>query len=159
MSVEGFTSPTKPDPGNFDWVTIQTNDGKKIYGLEFLYGNGWTTGDIWGAYPWGNSAAYLEWKTLVGGTVVSSGQVGIAEFLHGGIGHRIQGPRRLRSTDGASPSPEPDRSQICRNWPSTTCTWTSLGRHVPSCSRFLPGNYANPGDHVSPFRSWGWVGE
>jgi len=58
-------------------VTIQTTDGKKIYGLEFLYGNGWTTGAIHGPYPWGNSGAYLDWKTLVGGTIVSSGQVAL----------------------------------------------------------------------------------
>jgi hypothetical protein len=71
----GFYFPYEKDPGNFDWVTIETTDGKKIYGLEFLYGNGWTTGQIRGPYPWGNSTAYLEWKTLVGGTVVSSGKV------------------------------------------------------------------------------------
>ena len=80
----GFYFPYEADPGNTDWVTIQTNDRKKIYGLEFLYGNGWTTGEIRGPYPWGNSTAYLEWKTLVGGTVVSSGKVGIAETL--GVG-------------------------------------------------------------------------
>jgi hypothetical protein len=77
----GFYFPYEADPGNYDWVTIQTTDGKKIYGLEFLYGNGWTTGAIHGPYPWGNSGAYLDWKTLVGGTIVSSGQVGIAETL------------------------------------------------------------------------------
>jgi hypothetical protein len=69
----GFYFPYDADPGNFDWVTIQTNDGKKIYGLEFLYGNGWTTGDISGPYPWGNNLANLEWKTFVGSAVVSSG--------------------------------------------------------------------------------------
>jgi hypothetical protein len=74
----GFYFPYDAGPGNYDWVTIQTNDGKKIYGLEFLYGNGWTTGDIWGAYPWGNNTANLEWATYVGGAIVSSG---IAERL------------------------------------------------------------------------------
>ncbi len=77
----GFYFPYEADPGNFDWVTIQSSDGKKIYGVEFLYGNGWTTGDIWGAYPWGNNTAFLDWKTLVGNTVVSSGQAGITETL------------------------------------------------------------------------------
>jgi hypothetical protein len=71
----GFYFPYEEDPGNYDWVTIQTNDGRKIYGLEFLYGNGWTTGQLNGPYPWGNDFAYLEWKSLVGGKVVSSGQV------------------------------------------------------------------------------------
>ena len=89
----GFHFPYETDPGNFDWVTIQTNDGKKIYGVEFLYGNGWTTGDIWGAFPWGNSAAYVDWKTLVGGAVVSSGQIGITEVLPVGsvVGFRDPG--------------------------------------------------------------------
>jgi hypothetical protein len=70
----GFYFPYEAGPGNYDWVTIQTDDGRKIYALEFLYGNGWTTGQLSGPYPWGNSGAYLEWKTLVGGNVVSSGQ-------------------------------------------------------------------------------------
>jgi hypothetical protein len=74
----GFYFPYEADPGNYDWVTIQANDGKRIYGLEFLYGNGWSTGDIWGAYPWGNGNANLEWKTFVGSAVVSSG---VAERL------------------------------------------------------------------------------
>lgn len=83
----GFYFPYDGDFGNTDWVTISAADGKKIYALEFLYGNGWTTGDIYGTltgYPWGNSGAYLDWKTLVGGTVVSSGQVGITQYL--GVG-------------------------------------------------------------------------
>jgi hypothetical protein len=71
----GFYFPYEEDAGNYDWVTIQTDDGRKIYGLEFLYGNGWTTGQLRGPYPWGNSNAYLDWKTLVAGNVVSSGQV------------------------------------------------------------------------------------
>ena len=80
----GFYFPYDGHFGNTDWVTIKTNDGKKIYGVEFLYGNGWTTGDVFGThtgYPWGNSDAYLDWETLVGGSVVSSGQVGISEYL------------------------------------------------------------------------------
>lgn len=64
-----------PDGGSYEWTSIQTSDSKSIYALEFLYGNGWTTGDIYGV-PWGNSNAYLDWRTLKGGNVVSSGTVG-----------------------------------------------------------------------------------
>jgi hypothetical protein len=64
-----------PDGGSLEWVTIETTDSTKLYGVEFLYGNGWTTGDITGV-PWGNDRAYVEWQTLNGGTVVSSGQIG-----------------------------------------------------------------------------------
>ena len=70
----GFYFPYEMDPGNTDWVTIQTDDGKKIYGVEFLYGNGWTTGDP--TYPWGNNNAVLVWQTWRDGTNVSSGTVG-----------------------------------------------------------------------------------
>ncbi|MBS1717563.1 MAG: PEP-CTERM sorting domain-containing protein [Armatimonadetes bacterium] len=64
-----------PDGGSFGWVSIYATDSQKIHALEFLYGNGWTTGDIYGV-PWGNDNAYLDWETLVNGNVVSSGTVG-----------------------------------------------------------------------------------
>lgn len=64
-----------PEAGNAGWVTIETSDSEKIFGVEFLYGNGWTTGDIYGV-PWGNEMGYVEWQTLNGGSVVSSGQIG-----------------------------------------------------------------------------------
>jgi hypothetical protein len=34
-----------------------------MHAVEFNYGNGWTTGDIYDQYPWGNSAAILIWQT------------------------------------------------------------------------------------------------
>ena len=64
-----------PDWGNTVPVIIRTTDGKPIYAIEFLYGNGWTTGDIYGV-PWGNNFGWLKWQTLRGTTVVSSGQIG-----------------------------------------------------------------------------------
>lgn len=64
-----------PDFGNKTQVTIRTTDQKPIYAIEFLYGNGWTTGDIYGV-PWGNNFGWLVWQTLRGTTVVSSGQIG-----------------------------------------------------------------------------------
>jgi len=68
--------------GNNDWVTIQTTpDSLGISGLEFMYGNTWTTGDIYGQYPWGNQNAIVEWQTWVGDTMVSSGTVGDAQIL------------------------------------------------------------------------------
>jgi hypothetical protein len=66
--------------GNSDWVTISLSTRAKMYGVEFLYGNGWTTGDIYGTntgYPWGNSSAFLEWKTYSVGKLVSSGTAGV----------------------------------------------------------------------------------
>jgi hypothetical protein len=36
---------------NEDWVTIQTVSGALMHGIEFMYGNDWTTGDISGPYP------------------------------------------------------------------------------------------------------------
>ena len=47
-----------------------------MHAIEFLYGNTWTTGDIYGQYPWGNNLAYVEWQTLDNGPVGSSGQIG-----------------------------------------------------------------------------------
>lgn len=71
----GYYLPYDGDWGNTDWITISTTDNKKIYAVEFLYGNAWTTGDIYGPYPWGNSSCYLQWETRVGNTVVSSDQL------------------------------------------------------------------------------------
>lgn len=60
--------------GSEEWVTIKTTDSKLIFGTEFMYGNTWTTGDIYGV-PWGNQNALLQWETFKGGTMVSSGDV------------------------------------------------------------------------------------
>ena len=57
--------------GADSWVTIRTTDSKKVFGIEFRYGNSWTGGS-----PWGNNNAWVTWQTLNGATVVSSGQVG-----------------------------------------------------------------------------------
>ncbi len=72
----GFYFPYDGDFGNTDWVSISATDAKRIYGVEFLYGNGWTTGAIYGPYPWGNDSAVLDWKTYNGNTLVSSGTFG-----------------------------------------------------------------------------------
>jgi len=60
------TGPADPN----DWTIIRTTDSKKIFGVEFMYGNGWTTG---GNPPWGNTQAKVEWQTMTGGNLVSSG--------------------------------------------------------------------------------------
>jgi hypothetical protein len=62
--------------GNEDWVSIQTTNRSLIYGIEFMYGNCWTTGDIFGPYPWGNEKGFVEWQTLINGALVSAGQIG-----------------------------------------------------------------------------------
>ncbi len=62
--------------GNTEWVTIQTTNQALMYGVEFMYGNDWTTSDIYGQYPWGNFSGFVEWQTLNNGTVASSGQTG-----------------------------------------------------------------------------------
>jgi len=64
-----------PESGTTEWTTISTTDNQRIHGIEFLYGNGWTTGDIYGI-PWGSDKAYIIWRTLRAGKVVSSGQIG-----------------------------------------------------------------------------------
>lgn len=73
-----------PYGGSPGWVTIQTTDGRPIFALEFLYGNGWTTGDPYGQYPWGNDAATVEWESWSGGVLVSSGTIGGSPVLEMG---------------------------------------------------------------------------
>jgi hypothetical protein len=69
-------SPTFQYPlgGSYGWVVVQTTDAKAIRAVEFVYGNGWTTGDS--TWPWGNDLAYVDWETYVGNTLVSSGTIG-----------------------------------------------------------------------------------
>jgi hypothetical protein len=71
----GFYFPYDGSLGNTDWITIQTIDAMPIYALEFLYGNGWTNGDIFGPLPWGSNNAVLEWQTYRANSLVSSGFV------------------------------------------------------------------------------------
>jgi hypothetical protein len=59
--------------GSDTWVTIRTTDARPIFGLEFNYANTWTTGDVYGPYPWGDAAALLEWQSWKGGALVSAG--------------------------------------------------------------------------------------
>jgi hypothetical protein len=73
-----------PDGGSTESVVVRATDGATIHGLEFVYGNGWTTGDIYGQYPWGNHDAHLEWQTLRNHQVVSSGVVGVSPILEMG---------------------------------------------------------------------------
>ena len=47
-----------------------------MHAVEFVYGNGWTTGDIYGQYPWGRDDAVLTWETWRAGTNISSGSIG-----------------------------------------------------------------------------------
>lgn len=67
--------------GNEDWVTIQTTNGAPIYGAEFMYGNCWTTGDIYGPYPWGNEKGFVDRETWKNGVLISSGQIGTNSTL------------------------------------------------------------------------------
>ena len=60
--------------GNNDWVTIQTTNLALIHGVEFIYGNTWTTGNS--QQPWGNPNAVVEWQTWRNGVLVSTGAVG-----------------------------------------------------------------------------------
>jgi hypothetical protein len=71
-----------PDGGSPGWTEITTSPtARKMYAVEFLYGNGWTTGDIYGQYPWGNSNAVVQWQTWRGGVMVSSGVEGAGWLL------------------------------------------------------------------------------
>jgi hypothetical protein len=60
--------------GSTDWVVIQTTNRALMHGVEFLYGNTWTTGNS--AVPWGRDDAFVPWQTLSNGVLVSSGQLG-----------------------------------------------------------------------------------
>ena len=73
-----------PYGGSPDWVRIHTTDSKPIFGIEFMYGNGWTTGDPYGQYPWGNHDAVVEWQTWANGALVSSGLIGVSPILEMG---------------------------------------------------------------------------
>jgi hypothetical protein len=86
--LDPFHGATAPDRGFFcvawdnpEWTSIRTTNNAVIHGVEFVYGNGWTTGDIYGQYPWGNNAAILIWQTWRNGTLVSSGSVGDTSML------------------------------------------------------------------------------
>ncbi len=72
-----------PFGGSPGWTVIRTTDAKTIYAVEFMYGNGWTTGDIYGV-PWGNHLAWVDWQTRRGNVVVSSGQIGVSPLLEMG---------------------------------------------------------------------------
>lgn len=65
--------------GNNDWVTIQTTNRALMYGVEFMYGNTWTTGDP--QRPWGNPNVVFDWQTWKADALVSSGSIGPPQFL------------------------------------------------------------------------------
>ena len=65
--------------GNNDWVTIQTTNRATIHGVEFMYGNTWTTGNS--QRPWGNPAAVVDWQTWKSDVLVSSNTVGPVPML------------------------------------------------------------------------------
>jgi hypothetical protein len=78
--LDPFHGATAPDRAFFcvawdnpEWTSIRTTNMALIHCVEFVYGNGWTTGDIYGQYPWGNANAVLVWQTWRDGTNVSSG--------------------------------------------------------------------------------------
>jgi hypothetical protein len=86
--LDPFHGATAPDRAFFcvfgdnpEWTSIRTTNGAVIHGVEFVYGNGWTSGDIYGQYPWGNDAAILTWRTWRHGTNVSAGAVGDTSTL------------------------------------------------------------------------------
>ena len=60
--------------GNNDWVTIQTTNLALMYGVEFMYGNGWSPGLA--GYTWGNPNAVLDWQTYTNGNLSSFGTIG-----------------------------------------------------------------------------------
>lgn len=59
---------------NEGWVTIQTTDGRKITGIEFLYGNAFFVSSF-GDQPSevGSPGAIIQWKTHVDDAWVSAG--------------------------------------------------------------------------------------
>ncbi len=79
-SDRAFYFPFGGSPG---WMTIRATPSAKIHAIEFMYGNGWTTGDIYGV-PWGNHDAIVTWQTWSGGAMVSSGTIGGTPLLEMG---------------------------------------------------------------------------
>ncbi len=86
--LDPFHVATGPDRGFFcvawdnpDWTSIRTTNMAVMHAVEFTYGNAWTTGDVYGQYPWGNNAALLLWQTWLSGSVVCSGTVGDTGML------------------------------------------------------------------------------
>ena len=80
--LDPFHGATAPDRAFFcvawenpEWTSIRTTNRAVMHGVEFTYGNSWTTGDIYGLYPWGNASATLLWQTWRNGTNVSAGSV------------------------------------------------------------------------------------
>ena len=73
-----------PYGGSQGYTTIETTDSSRIYALEFMYGNGWTTGQIYGPFPWGDNGGIVDWKTYRGNTLVSSGFIGNGPVLEMG---------------------------------------------------------------------------
>ncbi len=59
---------------NDSWVTIKATGGRRIVGIEFLYGNAWSA-DTFGPEPSkiGNSSAFIEWQADGGSVMVTSG--------------------------------------------------------------------------------------
>lgn len=81
--LDPFHGATAPDRAffcvawdNTEWTSLRTTNRASIHAVEFVYGNGWTTGDIYGQYPWGNNGTVLIWQTWRNGNLVSSGSVG-----------------------------------------------------------------------------------
>ena len=81
--LDPFHGATAPDRGFFcvawdnpEWTSIRTTSMAVMHAVEFVYGNGWTTGDIYGQYPWGRDDAVLTWETWRAGTNISSGSIG-----------------------------------------------------------------------------------
>jgi hypothetical protein len=58
--------------GTTEWVTIETANSAPMYAVEFMYGNTWS----YQGTSWGNPGGFVEWQTLNGGAVVSSGVIG-----------------------------------------------------------------------------------
>ena len=73
-----------PYGGSPGWTEIRTTDHRLMYAVEFMYGNGWTTGDIYGQYPWGNPDGVVTWETWRAGSLVSSGNFADTWYLQMG---------------------------------------------------------------------------
>lgn len=58
----------------FDWVTIKTTEGALMYGVEFLYGNGYGSGSA-PPYQYGYDGDLIKWQTYKGAALVSEGSL------------------------------------------------------------------------------------
>ena len=117
-----------PYGGSQGWTVIRAADGVPIFALEFMYGNGWTTGDIYGQYPWGIPDGLVSWQTRRHNAVVSSGLIGDSPWLPVGTVVGFSDPSgfdELRVKCTSSRSGDPSLQALALDTVAVQLSWIS----------------------------------